>query len=51
MCFACRERGHTVDTCPKSSRDSGTICYYCGETGHTTSKCIKAGIMGDSAFK
>ncbi|ORX61585.1 hypothetical protein DM01DRAFT_1332183 [Hesseltinella vesiculosa] len=40
ICFGCREKGHSVENCPKKTSEQG-ICYNCGSTEHSLKKCKK----------
>ncbi|EDQ89554.1 uncharacterized protein MONBRDRAFT_32358 [Monosiga brevicollis MX1] len=46
-CFGCRQRGHTLETCPASQTG---ICFRCGSTEHTTAKCTVKVPAGQPQF-
>ncbi|KAI9306776.1 hypothetical protein BJ944DRAFT_40757 [Cunninghamella echinulata] len=41
ICFGCREKGHSVENCPKGKETIKGICYNCGSTEHSLKNCKK----------
>jgi zinc finger CCHC domain-containing protein 9 len=39
-CFQCRQRGHSLETCPLSLK-AKTCCYKCGSTDHSLQTCLE----------
>ncbi|XP_076299604.1 uncharacterized protein LOC143218356 [Lasioglossum baleicum] len=38
-CFACKQQGHTVRTCPKATQS--ITCFKCGKSGHYSRSCTE----------